>query len=179
MGLSIGLNKNFVAALNRSQKITDSLFKRGGMTPEMTFYLYPMPTPGISEITLETNGQIYRYRNEPQEWRKFQWPGESDRTGASVVAVSEKNNMRAQHEEQGMWGIFHLFRKAHLVKERGTQYLSQWNMEAINGKPVRVSFRVKADRSNNLLQPGLFNKYSIPKRIIGQSRRGTNVADRG
>ena len=180
MGLSIGFNKNFIYALNRSQKITNSLFKRGGMMPEMTFYLYPMPTPDVSEITLETNGQIYRYRNEPQEWRRFQWPGESEQTGASVVAISEKNNTRAEQTEHGMWGIFHLFRKARLVKEGGTQYLSEWNMESINGKPVRVSFRVKADRSNNLLQPGLFDKYYIPKRIIGKTRRrGTGLADRG
>ena len=72
------------------------------------------------------------------------------------------------------------FRKARLVKERGTQYLSEWNMESINGKPVSVSFRVKADRSNNLLQPGLFNKYYIPKKIIGKTRRrGAGLADRG
>ena len=179
MGLSAGFNKNFVYALNRSQRISSGLFKRGGMTPEMTFYLYPVPTKGISEITLESNGQLYRYRNGPQEWRRFQWPGDSDSTGASITAISELNNMRAEQTEHGMWGIFHLFRKARLVKERGTQYLSVWNMEAINGKPIRVSFKVKADRSNNLLQPGLFNKYSIPKRIIGGGRKRPSVASRG
>ena len=179
MGLSAGFNKNFVHALNRSQRISSGLFKRGGMTPEMTFYLYPMPTTGISEIALETNGQLYRYRNGPQEWRRFKWPGNSDSTGASVTAISELNNMRAEQSEHGMWGIFHLFKKARLVKERGTQYLSEWNMEAINGKPVRISFKVKADRSNNLLQPGLFDKYSIPKRIIGGGRKRSSVASRG
>ena len=180
MGLSPGFSKNLVYALNRSQTITDGLFKRGGMTPEMTFYLYPMPTPGISEITLETNGQMYRYRNEPQEWRKFQWPGQSDGTGARVIAISEKDNLRAEQQEHGMWGIFHLLRKANVVKERGTQYLSEWNMESINGKPIRVSFRVKADRSNNLLQPGLFNKYFIPKKIFGGGDpRQTGLASQG
>lgn len=180
MGLSPGFSKNLVYALNRSQLITDGLFKRGGMTPEMTFYLYPMPTPGISEITLETNGQMYRYRNEPQEWRKFQWPGQSDGTGARVVAISEKDNMRAEQQEHGMWGIFHLLRKAHVTQEQGTQYLSEWNMESINGKPIRVSFRVKADRSNNLLEPGLFNKYYIPKKIFGSSDlRQTGLASQG
>lgn len=180
MGLSPGFNKNLVYALNRSQLITDGLFKRGGSSPEMTFYLYPMPTPGISEITLETNGQMYRYRNEPQEWRKFQWPGQNDGSGARVTAISEKDNLRAEHQEHGTWGIFHLFRKANLVQDRGTQYTSEWNMESINGKPIRVSFKVKADRSNNLLQPGLFNQFYIPKKIFGQAdTRQTGMASRG
>jgi type VI secretion system protein ImpL len=180
MGLSPGFNRNLVYALNRSQLITDGLFKRGSSSPEMTFYLYPMPTPGISEITLETNGQMYRYRNEPQEWRKFQWPGQNDGSGARVLAISEKDNLRAEHQEHGTWGIFHLFRKANLVQERGTQYTSEWNMESINGKPIRVSFKVKADRSNNLLQPGLFSEFYIPKKIFGAGdSRQTGVAAQG
>lgn len=167
MGMSPGFNRSFISALNNSEHITNSLFKRGGTSPEMTFYLYPMPTPGISEITLETNGQMYRYRNEPQEWRKFEWPGPTDRTGASVVAISEKQNLRAEENQYGTWGIFHLLRKARVVKEQGTQYLSEWKMESYNGKPVTVSFRVKADRTENLLQPDLFTNFSIPRKIIG------------
>ena len=169
MGLSPGFNRNFIDALNNSQRISNSLFKRGAVSPEMTFYLYPMPTPGMSEITLETNGQMYRYRNEPQEWRKFEWPGQTERTGASVVAISEKQNLRAEENQYGTWGIFHLLRKARVVKEQGTQYLSEWKMESYNGKPVTVSFRVKADRTENMLQPDLFNNFSIPRKIIGGS----------
>jgi type VI secretion system protein ImpL len=180
MGLSLGLNRSLIYALNNSQRITNSLFKRGGASPQMTFYLYPMPTPGISEISLETNGQMYRYRNEPQEWRKFEWPGQGQSTGASVVAISEKQNLRAEENQNGTWGIFHLFRKATVTKERGTQYLSQWKMEAYNGKPLTVSFRIRADRSENLLQPGLFKNFYIPRKIVGASEtEPSTVASRG
>ena len=181
MGLSVGFNKSFVNSLNKSQKITNSLFKRGGMTPEMTFYMWPIPTENISEVNFESNGQLFRYRNEPQEWVKFKWPGESDQTGASLVAISDKKNTRAEQSEHGMWGIFHLFRKATVVKERGTQYLSKWNMESINGEQVTIKYRVKADRSNSLMDPGLFKRFYIPKRIVGRDRRSkrSSVATRG
>ena len=180
MGLSLGLNRSLIHALDNSQRITNSLFKRGGASPQMTFYLYPMPTPGISEITLETSGQIYRYRNEPQEWRKFEWPGQSESAGASVVAISEKHNLRAEEDQNGTWGIFHLLRKAQITKERGSQYLSQWKMETYNGKPVTVGFRIRADRSENMLQPGLFNNFYIPRKIVGGADGvPATVAERG
>ena len=180
MGMSLGLNRSLIHALDHSQRITNSLFKRGGASPQMTFYLYPMPTPGISEITLETNGQMYRYRNEPQEWRKFEWPGQNESAGASVLAVSEKQNLRAEENHNGTWGIFHLLRKAQVTKERGSQYLSQWKMETYNGKPLTVGFRIRADRSENLLQPGLFSNFYIPRKIVGRvDDRPPAVASRG
>lgn len=179
MGLSAGLNRSFVNSLNKSQKITSSLFRRGSMNPEMTFYLWPIPAQSISEINFEANGQQLRYRNEPQDWYRFQWPGNSDSTGASLVAISDKKNTRAEQSEHGMWGIFHLFRKARVVKERGNQYLSEWNMESINGEKVVIQYKVKTDRSNSLLQPGLFNRFYIPKRIVGREEHSASVASRG
>ncbi len=167
--------RSFLSALNRSARITRGLFRRGSDQPSVTFYLYPMPTPGLSEILLETNGQMYRYRNEPQEWRRFTWPGEANRSGARVIGVSEKQNLRAEMTEHGLWGLFHLFRKARVVRERGAQYLSEWTMKAANGRPVKVRFKVKADRYNNVFQPGLMRGLVMPERMAAITA-GTRLA---
>ncbi|HEB58433.1 MAG TPA: type VI secretion system membrane subunit TssM [Gammaproteobacteria bacterium] len=178
LGMGPQFEKGFINALNRSQAITRGLFKRGGDTPSVTFYLYPMPTAGLSEVLIETNGQMYRYRNEPQEWRRFTWPGSAERSGARIIGVSDRNNARAEITAQGLWGLFHLFKKAKVVKERGAQYLSMWKMESVNGKPILVQFKVKADRYNNVFRPGLMTGLRMPETMTAMVRRSPSLAHR-
>ena len=157
-----GFSKDFLYTLTRASQITRGLFRRGSDEPSLTFYLYPIPTSGLSEVLLETNGQIYRYRNEPQEWRKFRWPGNTERSGARVIAVSNRRNARGEIAADGVWGLFHVFRKARMVRERGAQYMTTWELESVNGQPLEVRFRIKADRHNNLLKPGLLTGLDMP-----------------
>ena len=178
LGMGPQFEKGFINALNRSQAITRGLFKRGGDTPSVTFYLYPMPTAGLSEVLIETNGQSYRYRNEPQEWRRFTWPGSAERSGARIIGVSDRNNARAEIAAQGLWGLFHLFKRAKVVKERGAQYLSMWKMESVNGKPILVQFKVKADRYNNVFRPGLMTGLRMPETMTAMVRRNPSLAHR-
>ena len=158
-----GFSKAFLHTLTRASQITKGLFRRGTDEPGLTFYLYPIPTAGLSEVLLETNGQIYRYRNEPQEWRKFRWPGNTERSGARVIAVSNRRNARGEISADGVWGLFHVFRKAKMTRERGAEYLTTWELDSVNGKPLEVRFRIKADRHNNLLRPGLLTGLDMPK----------------
>ena len=173
-----GFSKEYLAALKRAKNITKGLFRRNSDDPNVVFYLYPVPTSGLSEVLLESNGQMYRYRNEPQEWRKFDWPGNKERTGARIIGVSDRNNVRGEIKSDGIWGLFHVFRKAKMVKERGTQYLSTWKIESVNGKPINVSFRLKADRHNNLFKPGLLNGFRLPEKINHKENSGTKIARR-
>ena len=158
-----GFSKAFLHTLTRANQITKGLFRRGKDEPGLTFYLYPIPTAGLSEVLLETNGQIYRYRNEPQEWRKFRWPGNTERSGARVIAVSNRRNARGEISADGVWGLFHVFRKAKMTRERGAEYLTTWELDSVNGQPLEVRFRIKADRHNNLLRPGLLTGLDMPK----------------
>ena len=85
--------------------------------------------------------------------------------------------MRAELNSQGLWGLFHLFNKAKLVKEQGAQYMSVWTMQAANGSPVRVRFKVKADRFNNVFTPGLMQGLAMPERLASvKPKRNTNLA---
>jgi len=178
LGVRPEFSHSFIAALNRAQLVTDALFKRGRDTPGVTFYLYPIPESGLSQTLLESNGQIYRYRNEPQEWRRFKWPGTKGPAGARVVGVSAKANIRAEVSAQGVWGLFHILQKADVKKEPGAQYLSVWKISAANGNPIRVSFKFKADRRNNVFVPGLLRGLRLPASIMQASLRRDQVAVR-
>ncbi|KIH76527.1 type VI secretion system protein ImpL [Geoalkalibacter ferrihydriticus] len=161
-----GFNRNLLSGLERAQLISASLFRRGSDEPEVQFYLYPMPSRGLSEMYLESNGQHYRYRNEPQEWRQFRWPGDMGRLGARIHGLTGLGTGRAELGFEGVWGIFHLLDRADLTVESGTHYLSVWDLDDGNGRPVTVQFRIRADRENNIFERGLFSKLNLPESIF-------------
>lgn len=52
------------------------------------FQFQPVPAAGLQEYTVEIDGQSLRYRNGPQEWMDFIWPGDTARAGARISAVA-------------------------------------------------------------------------------------------
>jgi len=165
LGIGPNFNKKFFTVLERGHGITSGLFRRGDDEPNLTFSLYPIPISGLDEIILETNGQSFRYRMGPQEWRKFKWPGDSEQSGARIVGISDSRNVRAEIEEFGVWGVFHLFKKARMTKERGTQYNTMWSIPTRNSKSVEIQFKLKADKHNNLFRPGVLSSFALPKKL--------------
>ncbi len=165
LGIGPNFQKSFFAVLKKAHGITSGLFRRGNDEPNLTFSLYPIPISGLDEITIETNGQEFRYRMGPQEWRKFKWPGDSEQSGARIVGISDKRNVRAEIEEVGVWGVFHLFKKAKMTRERGTQFNTVWSIETPNAKSVKIQFKLKADKHNNLFRPGVLSSFVLPKKL--------------
>lgn len=158
-------NQDLLRTLEQAQAISSSLFRRGSHEPEVQFYLYPVPSRGVSEMYLETNGQDYRYRNEPQEWRKFHWPGDMDRVGAKVRGVVGPGTARGELSHEGVWGLFHLLRQGRVNVESGTQYLVSWEIDG-NTMPVTVQFRIRADREQNVFERELFSRMQIPETLF-------------
>ncbi|MFV1983386.1 MAG: ImcF-related family protein, partial [Thiohalomonadales bacterium] len=165
LGIGPNFNESFFAILKKGHSISSGLFRRGNDEPNLTFSLYPIPISGLDEIIMETNGQSFRYRMGPQEWKNFKWPGDSEQSGARIVGISDKRNVRAEIEEVGVWGVFHLFRKAKMTRERGTQYNTVWTIDSFNSKPVKIHFKLKADKFNNLFRPGVLSSFALPKKL--------------
>ncbi len=176
LGIGPNFNKSFFASLKHGHSISSGLFRRGDDEPNLTFSLYPIPISGLDEIVLETNGQSFRYRMGPQEWKKFKWPGDSEQSGARIIGISDKRNVRAEIEEVGVWGVFHLFKKAKLTRERGTQFNTVWTIDSYNSKPVKIQFKLKADKYNNLFRPGVLSSFKMPKKL--SSRKSSDNAAR-
>lgn len=163
---SPGFNDDFLRSLARAKTISDSLFRRGQDDPEIRFSVYPMPTRGLSEMLLETNGQNYRYRNEPQEWRPFRWPGDEEKIGARIHGITGKGNARAELEFDGIWGFFHLLEQARTTRENSTEFLSAWELKGSDGTPITVQFKIKADRETNVFDQNLFAGFQVPDSLF-------------
>ncbi len=166
LNLGPGFNDELLSSLSQARNISASLFRRGKDEPEIRFSVYPMPSRGLSEMYFETNGQMYRYRNEPQEWRLFRWPGGHEKLGSRIHGIAGRGNARAELEFDGIWGIFHLLDQAKVTRESGTEYLNVWELSGINGRPVTVQFKIKADRENNVFDKNLFTAFAVPESLF-------------
>ncbi|MFI4956479.1 MAG: type VI secretion system membrane subunit TssM [Gammaproteobacteria bacterium] len=166
LGQSLAFSDDFIDSLTRAKRISEGLFRNNGSDVELTFFISPVPTPGIEEVIFDSNGQIYRYRNEPEEWRRFVWPGDSAEMGARLYVSKNDQAEWAEVHRPGVWGLFHLLNAAKLTREAGAQYLSQWNVKDAAGNAMNVRFKLRADKQNNIFEPGLMQQFALPEHIL-------------
>lgn len=177
LGVRPGFSREFLDSLQAARSITQALFRDGGGEPTVVFHLYPLPTSGLSEILLESNGESYRYRNGPQQWRRFQWPGDQQRIGARVAGTISRGAARAELEAAGPWGVFHLFRDAELDARSRTVFRAQWQLRVGSRDPVPVRFMVRSDQDHQLFGGDLLRGFAPPRSLFAAQRvSGPHVA---
>jgi type VI secretion system protein ImpL len=180
LGVSPGFSREFFSTLDRARTITQALFAKSNRDPEFVFHLYPLPASGVSEIRLESNGQTYRYRNGPQQWRRLSWPGEMRRIGARVAGLISAGNVLAEREADGPWGLFHLLRQADIQSRGGDVYLVEWEIQVGSREPVPVRFKMRTDRQGELLEGSLWAGLAMPDAVFaGDAGLGNGLARGG
>lgn len=162
IGVGPAFTSEFLGGLRRAGDVSSTLFSRGNLNPSMTFHLYPVPTEDLSEVEFATNGQAYRYRNEPEEWRRFDWPGDAGDMGAHVSAVGGAGDQGARIETDGPWALFRLLSRADVEQTSGDVYALEWSVDDGMGGTYPVRFRLRADRSDNFIEEGLFAGFRLP-----------------
>jgi len=55
--------------------------------PQTVFQLLPQPAPGLTEYTVEIDGQLMRYRNTAASWTHFVWPAAQGTPGVRITGV--------------------------------------------------------------------------------------------
>ncbi|MCM5679803.1 type VI secretion system membrane subunit TssM [Schlegelella sp. S2-27] len=56
--------------------------------PQTVFQLLPQAAPGLTEYTVEIDGQVMRYRNTAASWTHFVWPSTQGAPGVRVTGVA-------------------------------------------------------------------------------------------
>lgn len=156
----------FLQTLTKTQQITSELFKHNDNNIGFSIAFYPVPSPAFDEIKIISNGEGYRYRNEPQEWQSINWPGNVQNSGSSLEIIVAHDHSQAEIQYNGLWGIFSLFRRATIAHEAGNVYRATWILAADDGQkyPVSVLFRMAGD--GNLITDLLVNTFLLPEKII-------------
>lgn len=173
LGVRPGFSREFLENLATARRISEAFFRKGGTGPEVVFHVYPVPTSGLSEILLESNGQAYRYRNGPQQWRRFNWPGDQQRIGARVSGTISRGAALAELQATGPWGLFHLLDAADLTAESSNIFRARWRIAAGSRDPVPVRFRVRTDQDRALFSGELLRRFKPPRALFAA---GTDMA---
>ena len=79
---------------------------------QTVFQILPLGTPGLSEYTLEIDGQKLRYRNGAADWEQFVWPGTTATPGARISALTNDGKPLDILNEPGRFALTKMFETA-------------------------------------------------------------------
>jgi type VI secretion system protein ImpL len=145
-GQAVSFTAGFLNSLSRLTQASESLFQDGAVA---RFEVQPIPTPGLSEIELEIDGQRIIYRNGPQTWTTFAWPGQGAE-GARIQASSYIGATTTVDDCPGRLGFMRLLDKAAAGGAASSSTL-EWHFKAPKAFSTRgaasASQEAEADQS--------------------------------
>jgi type VI secretion system protein ImpL len=172
------LQPSVLTFLKRSYDISTSLFPPKGGEPQMKFLVSIRPSPQLSSITFNVDGKEVVYKNEPEHWTQFTWPGDGKTAGAFIRVRSPKSSGPEELKGDGEWGLFHLMEKgtAQIDTKGARVFTMTWKMRqtgadvVIDFKPDRTAtpfFGTSPGPGVPMLQP--FRAANVvPPRTIGR-----------
>lgn len=165
LGIGLPLSVDVLKRMYQLEQISHSLFVHGGSDLSLHYSIYPIPTPGIKEILFASNGQVYPYRNGPQEWVAFSWPSQDPMENESFIRITKTTaDLQSAKEFSGTWGLFHLFYAASQVKKTEKGYHLVWFFKQGGlSKPVQLLVTAKAPM--DVLGLLLFNPIQLPEAL--------------
>lgn len=162
-GVALPFRPRFLQWLEQQEQISATIFLDPHGMPTYHFAIQPSPSPGVKEILLALGGKSYPYRNGPQEWIQFQWPGKDNQETDSLLRVtSSHGDGQVVKQYQGSWGLFHLLKTAKLIHHspQGDYQLS-WQL----GRQI-IKIRLKNQGSMDLFDRLLFHPMPVPERLF-------------
>jgi type VI secretion system protein ImpL len=165
LGAGLNFNKDLLLSLNQASNITSGMFRRGQGQPDVQFSIYPVPSKGLRVVRFETNGQQLTYQNEPQEWKRFHWPGDQDRNSSLIGCIPSGSNSMTKLKYSGDWSLFHLLQEAS-VSWQSNKYYLVWKLKTDQGLPATVQLNLRPDRHSNVFASGLFSKFRLPNTLF-------------
>lgn len=103
------------------------------------FQIQPTPTPGLTEYSIEIDGQVLRYRNGSQEWANFVWPNAQGQAGAKITAVGYDGRSVEIINIPGRYGLERLISSAQRKRKDNGLFELSWNSGSAT---VAVNFRI-------------------------------------
>lgn len=178
--LGVNFNPVFLTGATRLMSAGSSVLQEGDGAK---FELQPIPTPGLSEIVVEIDGQLLRYRNGPQAWTAFTWPNPagSSAQGARIQTMSFSGVSTSVANFSGRLGLMRLLAQAKADDPTASTVQLEWRgksnravAEKIaatdksasqdnDGELVRFNFRM-VNGSNPLALSGL-RRLGLPEKI--------------
>ncbi|MDX3905819.1 MAG: type VI secretion system membrane subunit TssM [Pigmentiphaga sp.] len=115
-----GTRSAYLDAFQRASVIRDVYFSGGKQTPSFSVSIKPLEMdPGISQMTLDVDGQIIRYAHGPQVATTVQWPG--PRGGTQVRLQLTPQVSASGIATEGPWALNRFVDRAALAPGRSPE----------------------------------------------------------
>ena len=161
--LGIRFNPAFLAGLGKLNSLS---LTQLADSANSKFELQAIPVPGFSETLIAIDGQEMRYRNGPQPWQTFNWPGDGNGAGARIQVVAFNGASTVVSNQQGRMGWMRLLSQAQIEQQGSDSAVLSWKIRKGDGsdyETVRFNFRVVS--GVNPLQLSGLRKLSLPERV--------------
>ena len=116
---------------------------------QTVFQILPLPAPGLTEYSVEVDGQVLRYRQGAASWTHYVWPGPGT-PGARVTAVGFDGRTVELFNEPGRFGLERLVNAAQRRKVDGDVFEMAWGQGAT---VVKVRLRIISNASSPAAAP--------------------------
>jgi type VI secretion system protein ImpL len=97
----------------------------GEAVAQTSFQIMPLPSPGLTEYTLDVDGQVLRYRQGVASWTPFVWPGPGT-PGVKVSGVTFDGRGVGFFSEPGRFGLEKMINAARRKKVDGQTFELSW-----------------------------------------------------
>jgi len=144
-----------------------------GGGPQTVFQLMPMTAPGVTEYTIEIDGQQLRYRNTPPAWVNMVHPGPQGASGARVSAVTFDGRTVELFNEPGEYGLSKLIAAAARKKLEAGVHELRWTSGSTT---VAVTLKLVSSPGSNgggdAQASRGFNGLRLPDSVVGRAAAG-------
>jgi len=135
---------------------------------QTVFQLLPMTAPGVTEYTIEIDGQQLRYRNTPPAWVNMVHPGPQGASGAKVSAVTFDGRTVELFNEPGEYGLTKLIGAAARKKLDAGVHELRWSAGNVS---VAVTLKQVSSASSGADAQASrgFNGLRLPDTVVGRA----------
>ncbi len=103
------------------------------------FQIMPMPISGLSEYTIDIDGQVLRYRNSAPAWTDFVWPGPKAGSGVRITGVAFDGRTIEFLSEPGSFGLERMVAAAQRKRLDASLFEMTWPKDRLG---VSVKLRI-------------------------------------
>jgi len=166
LGMGLRFNDDYLNAFINARQIARATFAHENGQVGFRYALMPQPTPGISESRFVLDDTPLIYRNEPQQWTDKQWTAGRQNSVARIQLRAVGQSYLISTHSEGSWSLLRLLHTAKTKRISSNEYELIWPIEDGKGGEITAHYRFRSDQAGLLLNNGLFNKYSVPRRIF-------------
>ncbi|CAE6754081.1 type VI secretion system membrane subunit TssM [Paraburkholderia domus] len=150
-------DSRLIGAFQNAETIRNVFFAAGAATPSLQIELTPLELdPGITQYTLDVDGQTMRYAHGPPLPMAVKWPGGRG-VGLVSLQISTQNGSDGV-QTQGPWALYRLFDKARIAPGAAPESFTA----TFDFGGRKLALRVTASSSYNPFQLPQMKAFSCP-----------------